>query len=141
MKNRRLDPLKDTGLAFGEGEQDIQGDAVRDASGEKVGNVVALFVDEKARRIRFLLVAGGGDRGVVGDERRLVPVEAIDRIEGDVVHLRHPRERVAFSPRYNPKFVEDASYWESVYGWYGYAPFWAGLTPGATVQPYRPVRR
>lgn len=48
---------------------------------------------------------------------------------------------VAFSPRYNPQLVEQPSYWESVYGWYGYAPYWAGLTPGAAVHPYRPVRR
>lgn len=140
MTNGQLDRMKDTGLAFGESENDIRGHSVVDASGGKVGNVEALYVDENARRIRFVLVAGLGVLGI-GDEQRLIPVEAIDRIEGDEVHLRHPRERVAFGPRYNPKLVEEPSYWESVYGWYGYAPYWAGLTPGAAVHPYRPVRR
>jgi sporulation protein YlmC with PRC-barrel domain len=121
-------------------EEDISGSAVVDGSGGKVGNVEALYVDENARKIRFLVVAGGGVLGI-GDERRLVPVEAIDRIEGDAVHVRHPRERVAFSPRYNPKLVEDPSYGESVYGWYGYAPYWAGLKAGPSVHPYQPVRR
>jgi len=140
MTNEQLDRLKHSGLPLGEGESDIGGDAVVDASGGKVGNVEALFVDEIARRIRFLLVAGHGAVGI-GDEQRLVPVEAIDRIEGNVVHLRHPRERVAFSPRYNTKLVSEPSYWESVYGWYGYAPYWAGLMAGPSVHPYQPVRR
>ena len=140
MTNQRNGRLHDSGLAFGEGEEDIRGYAVVDASGGNVGNVDALYVDENARKIRFLLVAGGAVLGI-GDERRLVPVEAIDRIENDMVHLRHPRERVAFSPRYNPKLVEDPSYWESVYGWYGYAPYWAGLTAGPSAHPYQPVRR
>ena len=60
MTNGQLDRMKDTGLAFGESENDIRGHSVVDASGGKVGNVEALYVDENARRIRFVLVAGLG---------------------------------------------------------------------------------
>lgn len=141
MTSEQLERLKDSPLHLADDENDIRGAKVYDLNGVKIGRVDALYIDEPARRVHFLLVVGGGILGI-GDEKRLIPVEAIDHIEAGIVYLREGHERVAGSPKYDPTLVEKPSYWESVYGWYGYAPYWgAGLAPPAAVHPYRPARR
>jgi sporulation protein YlmC with PRC-barrel domain len=142
MTSKQLERLKDSSLQLADGEVDIRGASVYDSNGVKVGDVEALFVDEQAREVRFVLVSGGGILGI-GDEERLVPVDAIDRTQDGDVFLRESRQRVADAPKYDPSLVDDPGYWEGMYGWYGYAPYWgaAGLTPPAAVHPYRPARR
>lgn len=142
MSSQHLERLQDSSLDLADGEKDIRGAEVFDLDGTKVGEVDALFIDEPARKVRFLLVSGGGILGI-GDEQRLIPVEAIDRVQADSIFLRQGRHRVAGSPKYDPTLVEEPWYWEGMYGWYGYAPYWgaAGLTPPAAVRPYRPARR
>jgi sporulation protein YlmC with PRC-barrel domain len=128
-----IDPVAERGVEAGTagatlmldpGENDLRGKGVLDASGEMIGTVEDVFVDGNLRRVRFLLVAGSGVPGM-GDEKRTIPVESIDRTEGDVVQIKHPRERVAFSPRYSGRQVDQPSFWNEVYRWYGHAP--AGL--------------
>ena len=123
-----LERLDQTDLALGEGQLDLRNRTVVDAAGDEVGAVDALYVDTEERRVRMLLVRAGGFVGL-GATEYLVPVEAIDRIDGeDRVHLGRPRADILGAPRYDPELVETSAYWDDIYGYYGYAPYWGGLT-------------
>jgi len=139
-----LEPLVQSDLALADGEPDVRGNQVIDSAGSDLGRVDALYVDGEERRVRFLLVKGGGILGI-GDTTRLVPVEAIDAYDVGSVRLREDGERVTGAPRYDPKLVEQQDYWEDVYGWYGYPPYWAtGAAGFVGLYPYPgpgPVRK
>jgi sporulation protein YlmC with PRC-barrel domain len=116
--------LKDTDLTV-PAEDDVRGVKVVDREGEQVGEVDALLVDEQDRRVRFLEVGSGGFLGI-GEEKRLIPVDAVVRVDDDAVQVDLTRQAVAGSPVYDPDVVQDTpDYYEGLYGHYGYAPFWA----------------
>lgn len=141
MTNATLQRLSESPLALAPGETDIRNAKVVDHLGEELGRVDALYIDKEAKRVRFVLVAGGGFLGI-GDEHRLVPVEAIDRVDAGSVRLRETRARVGGSPRYDPRIIDDPAYLERIYGWYGYSPFWGtGMARGGRVIPLPPARR
>ncbi len=115
--------LADAGLTV-PFEQDIRGIRVVDRDGEDVGEVSDLLVDEGERKVRFLEVASGGFLGL-GEEKRLVPVDAITRID-DQVHVSTSRTLVADSPVYDPDVAraEPTDHLGSLYAYYGYGPYW-----------------
>lgn len=59
-------------------EHDIRGHEVFDDSGENVGRVEELYVNEEERMVRFLETRAGSELGV-GNRCFLIPVEAIQR--------------------------------------------------------------
>jgi uncharacterized protein YrrD len=113
--------LSDTSLTIGEGE-DIRGRKVFDSSGDEIGSVRDLMIDDHGNRVRFIEIAHGGFLGM-GESKVLVPVDAITRVASDAVHIDRTRDHVAASPRYDPQFT-DERYYEDLYGYYGYVPFW-----------------
>ena len=115
--------LDETPLTVADGAEDIRGRRVVDRNGDEVGEVKALFVDEEESKVRLVEVDSGGFLGL-GGERRLVPVEMIERVEDDRVCIDQTREHVHAAPRYEPELVEEESYYHGVYGYYGYAPYW-----------------
>lgn len=118
--------LRDTDLTVAP-DDDIRGRKVIDRDGEEIGDVDALLIDDQDERVRFLEVGSGGFLGI-GEEKRLIPVDAVVRIEDDAVHVDTARETVAAGPGYDPDVVEyPPDYYGNIYGYYGYAPFW---TPG-----------
>jgi CBS domain-containing protein/sporulation protein YlmC with PRC-barrel domain len=127
----RLVRLSDTNLTLAEHAEDIRGLKSLDVSGEELGSVNDLFIDEQERKVRFLEVSSGGFLGL-GATKFLLPVEAITRITADVVHINQSRERVAGAPQYDPALVEER-YVSDVYSHYGYPPYWG---PGYRYPPY-----
>ncbi|GAB3764569.1 PRC-barrel domain-containing protein [Microlunatus parietis] len=126
--------LKDTDLVVGDDQVDVRGMDVVDRSGAEVGDVDGLLVDEAERKVRFLQVGSGGFLGL-GEKKQLIPVEAIVEVGDGRVKIDQDREQVAGAPVYDPDLVPapQPDYYEGVYGYYGYAPFW---TPGYTYQGY-----
>jgi CBS domain-containing protein/sporulation protein YlmC with PRC-barrel domain len=118
----RLVRLSDTNLTLADRAEDIRGLKVLDMSGEELGTVNDLFIDEQEHKVRFLEVSSGGFLGL-GATKFLLPVEAITRLSVDVVHINQSRERVAGAPRYDPTLVEER-YVSDVYSHYGYPPYW-----------------
>lgn len=114
--------LEDSGLTLADPDDDVRGLTVVDADGESIGEVRDLVVDEQERRARFLVVTSGGFLGL-GETKRLVPVDAVTAVE-DEVHVEPSRERVHGTREFDPE-LEPRPDLESVYGQYGYAPFWA----------------
>lgn len=121
----KLLSLKDAGLTTENSAEDIRGRDVMDAAGEKIGHVNDLLIDENERKVRLMEIGHGGILGI-GESKVLVPIDAISRIDEDVVHIGQTREHVAGAPRYDPEIVEEWDYYDSLYGYYGVGPYWAG---------------
>src|SRR5205823_1454428 len=119
------------GLTVADHTHDIRGRKVVDRSGEEIGDVDELFVDEGEQRVRFIRVASGGFLGLV-ETKFLMPVDAITYIDDDIVHVDQTREHVAGAPPYDPELVEEPS-WLDYYAYYGYDPYW---DPAYMYPPY-----
>ena len=135
-KTATLLRLSETGLTVSFPEEDVRGRKVLDRAGEEVGTVDDLLVDDVEHKVRFLQVACGGILGL-GEQKVMIPVDAITRITAEAVQIDQERERVAGAPHYDPTITRD-TYWEEVYGYYGYGPYWA---PGYVypAYPFYPV--
>lgn len=129
--------LRDTGLTLAHEEEDVRGMTVVDRNGDEIGHVEDLFIDETQRRLRFLEIGSGGFLGI-GKEKRLIPVDAIMRVD-EQVHIDQERSHVAASPGYDPELtpMPEPPTIEEIYGHYGYIPFWG---PGY-MYPIFPSRR
>ncbi|MGH7510684.1 MAG: PRC-barrel domain-containing protein [Gemmatimonadales bacterium] len=118
-----LHRLKDSDLKLADPAADIRGRKVIDVSGEEIGKVDDLLIDDEERKVRFLEVASGGVLGI-GETKFLMPVEAVAQITSDEVAINHSRTRVAGAPRYDPNLME-RPHLKDIYGYYGYStPFW-----------------
>lgn len=116
--------LSETTLTVADPRSDVRERTVVDANGDDVGTVDDLLVDHAEHRVRFLRVRHGGFLGIAA-EHFLVPVEAVGSVTDDTVHLDRDRGRLADVPRYDPEVEDDPTYYDSVYGYWGYPAYWA----------------
>jgi sporulation protein YlmC with PRC-barrel domain len=114
--------LDHSGLMLAHDDDDVRGMAVLDPTGLRVGEVDEIIIDEAERRARLLVVTSGGILGL-GQDRRLVPVDAVARVTDEVL-LRDTHDVVWSGSAYDPELTARPDYAE-VYGHYGYPPFWA----------------
>ena len=121
--NVRIVKLSDTDLMLADPAEDIVGRNVVAASGEDIGKVDDLMIDDVENKVRFVRVASGGILGL-GQTKFLIPVDAITRVTGDNVFVDRDRDQVAAAPAYDPDLV-DEEYFEHLYGHYGYQPYWS----------------
>jgi sporulation protein YlmC with PRC-barrel domain len=95
--------LSDTDLEIPD-DQDIRGRKVSDRDGNEIGKIADLLIDPRQRRVRFLQVISGGLLGI-GGTMLLVPVEAITRIDREMVEI--DRSGRGFGAmRYNPMLID-----------------------------------
>lgn len=78
-------------------EHDTRGQEIFDDSGEDVGKVEELYVNEEEGAVRFLEVRADDSLGV-GNRCFLIPVEAISRVGEDRVTLNQSRQKLMDSP-------------------------------------------
>ena len=121
--NGTIVKLSDTDLTLADPAEDIVGRNVVAASGEDVGQVDDLMIDDVDKKVRFIRVASGGFLGM-GQTKFLIPVDAITRVTGDNVFVDRDRDQVAAAPAYDPDLV-DEEYFEHLYRHYGYEPYWS----------------
>ncbi|WP_016693502.1 PRC-barrel domain-containing protein [Rhodococcus rhodochrous] len=115
--------------------EDIRGRRVYDRDGEQLGDVDGLLVDEAEQKVRFVRLGSGGFLGI-GKTKRLVPVDAITRVEDSGVHIDRTKEHVAGSEPYDPTVLPASDFYQRLYTHYGYPPFWAH----GYMYPYPPPR-
>lgn len=120
-----LVPLSDTDLVVAGDDADVRGRTVVDRNGDEIGEVDGLLVDTDEKRVRFLQIGSGGFLGI-GERKQLVPVDAVTRVGDEEVTIDKDREHVAGAPVYDPQLEQarDRGYYEGLYGYYGYPPFW-----------------
>ena len=127
-----LQSLADTEFTIADAEADVRGRKVVDATGEEVGEVDDLLVDDSETKVRMLRVKHGGFLGI-GAEHFLVPVDAVTSVTDDAVHIDRGRSRLTDVPGYDPDVAERPAYYADVYGWWGYPVYWG---PGYTYPDY-----
>lgn len=128
----RLIRLSDTDQTIADPAEDVRGRKVNDSTGEEIGEVDDLLIDDEEGRVRFLRIGAGGFLGI-GREHFLVPVDAITSVDPDGVTVSRARARLHDVPVYDPDLTYDATYYADLYGWWGYGPYWA---PGYTYPRY-----
>lgn len=122
-ENDTLLKLSDTDQTISIGDDDIRGRNVKDRTGEEIGSVDDLLIDADENRVRFIVVASGGFLGI-GKDKVFIPVDAITGINADDVTIDQTRENVAGAPDYDPELVDALPYYDDIYGYYGYTPYW-----------------
>ena len=127
-KSSRLVKLGDTDLTVRSPLEDVRGRTVIDSSGDEIGHVDALLIDDQERKVRFLQIASGGILGI-GERRFLVPVDAVLGMENEHLIIDQTGEKVAGSPGYDPNLIYERDYYDDLYTYYGYTPYWR---PGYT---------
>ena len=115
--------LRDNGQTVADRKDDIRGRHVYDTNHKPLGKIDALLLDDKEQKIRFIEVASGGFLGL-GEQKSLIPIDAITKITDHEVHINQTMEIVAGAPVYDPKLVNQTPVYESTYGYYGMTPFW-----------------
>ncbi len=106
----------------------LRGREALDRAGERVGEVDSLLIDGE-RRVRFLRLATD-PLLTITERHTLVPVEAIDRVEADRVHLDPLRERIFSAPPYETGQIYPAEYYAGLLNYYGHGP---AVIPGITI--------
>lgn len=129
--------LGDTDQTVATDERDVRGWHVLDSDGTDLGKVDDLLIDRQEHKVRLLRVKHGGILGI-GATAIFIPVEAVSAITDDAVRVDLSRQQVARAPVYDPEIV-DAAHYADLYGYYGYAPFFApsGIAPPYPVPPAR----
>jgi sporulation protein YlmC with PRC-barrel domain len=124
--------LGDTDLQVADPNEDVRGRKVVDRAGEDIGHVDALLVDQRDNKVRFLRVAAGGFLGI-GERKFLIPVDAVTQVTPKEVRIDQTRQHLIGAPAYDPTLVYKQDYYNGLYGYYGYPPYWS---PGYVYPPY-----
>lgn len=119
----QLVKLSDSDKVLARSEEDIRGHDVHDRHGEDLGKVDDLLIDPEESKVRFLVVASGGFLGL-GEHKSYIPVDAVQRVGRSTVQVDLEREHVAGAPKYDPDLDEERDYFQGVYGYYGFTPYW-----------------
>ena len=127
--------LSDSDRILADPAEDIRGRRVRDSDGDDLGKVDDLLIDEDEGKVRILRVEHGGILGL-GATASFIPVDAVTDVTDDTVYVGASRDRVAGAPPYDPELLDGAEYFNQLYGYYGYMPYWGAgyMYPGF---PYR----
>ncbi len=124
--------LSDADMTIADTSIDVRGRRVLDKLGDELGNVDGLLMDQQEQKVRFLQVAAGGFLGI-GERHFLIPVDAVTNVDSEHVHVDQTRERVVGAPAYDPNVVPEATYYDDLYGYYGYGSYWG---PGYVYPAY-----
>ena len=98
----------------------LRGMSVLDSTGERVGRVEDVYVDEEDANARYL----GLQTGWLGSKLVVVPVDEV-RLQGaaDIV-IPYTRAELEAAPRYEAEDELTIAREEEIYGHYGRAPYW-----------------
>ncbi|MER7896758.1 PRC-barrel domain-containing protein [Streptomyces sp. NPDC096046] len=118
-----LTRLSDAPQVIPAADEDIRGRKATDRSGNELGKVGDLIVDEGERKVRFLLLEHGGFLGI-GEKKSYVPVDAVADVSEDAVRIDRTRDEAADAPAYDPELVDQDVFYDRLYTHYGYVPFW-----------------
>ncbi|WP_338899615.1 PRC-barrel domain-containing protein [Streptomyces sp. TG1A-60] len=132
-----LKKISETDQKVASADEDVRGRKVVNRTGDELGKVGDLLIDQEENKVRFLLVEHGGFLGI-GEKKTFIPVDAVTQVTDEEVQIDRSREQVEQAPEYDPHLVEESNYYGRVYDHYGYAPFWG---TGYVYPGYPPLHR
>ncbi|OBH37640.1 PRC-barrel domain-containing protein [Mycobacterium intracellulare] len=103
---------------------DMRGRQVKDKDLKHFGRVHDVFVDDRERKPRFLLVDHGGLLGI-GDKKSFIPVDVIKATTSDDVFVDDAHDHICGAPAFDEERVNDRDYQSRVCGYYGCSPYWS----------------
>ena len=115
--------LRDTDETIAGTDPDIRGRKVLTVTGEEVGHVSGLLIDQDAQKVRFMEVASGGFLGL-GRDKVLIPIDAIHTLDDTTVGIDQTPDRIAAAPPYDPDLTDEPLPLAATYGYYGIIPYW-----------------
>lgn len=106
----------------------VEGTAVYNAEGEKLGSVDAVMLDKRKGNVAYAVMSFGGFLGM-GEQHHPLPWATLKYDEeqnGYVVNLSKEKLQKAptLATREDHHLLRDRQFGESVYGYYGVAPYW-----------------
>ena len=122
-KKSALRRLSESEFGMYSDDEDIRGWSVLDPTGDDIGHVSDMLIDERNLRVRFIEVTPGRFYGI----RKLVfliPFDAITNITNDSVTINQPRERLTQAPAHDPLLIDEKML-NKTYKFYGLMPFWS----------------
>lgn len=122
-------------LRVADGKEDVRGRRVVDRSGNSVGKVDDLFIDERERRVRLIEVGSGGFLGL-GEAKFLIPVELVTQVDDHTVRINEARERIVGAPQYDPGLAAESLY-KDIYTYYGFPPSWSAGSAYQSISGYQ----
>lgn len=116
--------LTGTVVKIANATDDMRGRQVKDKDHKHFGRVHDVFVDDRERKPRFLLVAHGGLLGI-GDKKSFIPVDVIEATTSDDVFVDDAHDHICGAPAYEEELVNDRDYQSRVCAYYGCSPYWS----------------
>jgi len=102
MKHRRLQELDRSDFEIIKGEPDIRGWDVKNAAGEKIGEVEELIIDAQQKKVRYMVVDVDDGKLKFNHRKVLLPIgmAELDRKEDDVILPNVQSEQLGSLPDY-----------------------------------------
>jgi sporulation protein YlmC with PRC-barrel domain len=110
MKHRRLQELGESDFEIVDGQPDIRGWDVKNASGETIGEVEELILDAQARKVRYMVVELDDDALDLEDDRTvLIPIgiAQLHEEDDDVLLQNVTIEQLKQLPEYDEDRLDD----------------------------------
>jgi sporulation protein YlmC with PRC-barrel domain len=123
-----LEWLRDTDETLAGTDPDIRGRKVVTVTGEELGYVSGLLIDQDVQKVRFMEVASGGFLGL-GRDKVLIPIDAIHTLDDTTVRIDQTTDRIAAAPPYDPDLTDVPLPLAATYGYYGIIPYWGAGYP------------
>lgn len=132
--------LGDTDVTLADPAADLRGRNLLDEDGNKIGTIDDELIDTESRQVRFLRVEHGGLLGI-GEKHFLVPVDAIEAVTDEDVQINRPSSKMHTAPGYDPSRHSGRGFYQGVYNWWEYEPFWSDgyVYPPFPMYPARPA--
>lgn len=122
--NITLIKLTGTVVAVANAADDMRGRQVKDKDHKHFGKVHDVFVDDRERKPRFLVIDHGGLLGI-GERKSFLPVDAIKATTSDEVFIEDARDHIVEAPAYDADLMNDRGYQGRIYDHFGYLPYWS----------------
>jgi len=138
-RNRRLQELSGSDYEIADGEPDIRGWDVKDASGRHIGEVDELIFDVESRKVRYMVVDLDDDELDLDDDRDvLIPIglAQLDDDDNDVILNNVTADQLRALPEYDDEDAIDTTYESNirrVFGGVGDAAITGSAATGAAL--------
>lgn len=103
MKHRRLQELDRSDFEIVDGEPDIRGWDVKNATGQKIGEVEELVIDAQQKKVRYMIVDLDDNELKLDHRKVLVPIgmAELDKKDDDVILPNVHAEQLRSIPAYD----------------------------------------